>query len=425
MQRLCSIRLFLVFAWAVPACAPVDPDEEDDGDLGDDDGDDESDDGSADGLRLVDLVDTEDGVQRMGVDTVNGIRCVDAAHCAIATRNFSDGGALYVTADGQTLQPVLTSDDLPGSSQFLGIDDTGAGWIARIDRSGPIVLAAGDPISASSWSQVEVGSNESESDFTVLNNQELIRAGTGGDWLYVYSGVVWHAPTGPSPTTAWLGRWAPHRLPTFPPDYDERKAADPTLCDSDPVVGTEPDMTAFGFASADLTIVMYPAGGVNQGATDPPGVCISRDGGATFHQVPFEGMSAEEVGPLAIYCLDNDRCWAFGGIPFDGAPAYVYASTNASTATPIWRRAVPAGEADDHRPRAISFAPDGQHGWLVGDDGLVWTSADGGATWSDVSGTFVALAGMLDWTSVFAVDATRAWIGGASGALVTGALSPP
>jgi hypothetical protein len=422
-RRSTPFLLLLLAACPILACAPVESDDETD-DVGD--GDDQADDGpdddgpGEDGFRLVDLVDTEDGAQRLGVDTVNGIRCTDATHCVFGTRNFGEGGALYVTSDGRTLEPVLTSDDLPGSSQFLAIDDTGNGWIARIDRSGPLVIASDEPTVAANWTQVEVGTNESDSGFTVLNNQELVRAGSGGDWLYVYSGVVWHAASAPGPATAWSGRWSPHRVPPFPADYQARKEADPTLCDSDPSVGIEPDMTAFGFASPDLATVIYPAASVNQLATDPPGVCVSHDGGTTFHQVPFAGMSAGEIGPLAVHCLDANRCWAFGGVQFDSAPAYVYASINASAALPTWTRAAVPSEDDDDSPRAISFAPDGLHGWLVGDDGLAWSTADGGATWNDQRGALTAVAGTLDWTSVFAVDGERVWIGGADGALVTG-----
>ena len=426
--RLDWIVLLLTLG-AVPACLPAesadsgdDPGEDggdsDDGDSGD--GDDGNDGDDEPRFHLVDLVDTDDGVQRLGVDTVNGIRCADATHCAIATRNFGDGGALFVTADGTALEPVMTTRERLGGAQFLGIDDTGQGWIARIDRAGPFVIAAGDPSAAASWSLVAVGASDSGSDFTELNSQELVRAGSGGDWLYVYSGIAWHAATAPGETTAWSGQWSPGRLPPFPADYDARKEADATLCDSDPAVAIEPDMTHLGFASADLGAILFPAGGRNQPGTDPPGVCVSHDRGVTFHQVAFPDLRAGEIGPLAVACLDADRCWAFGGVDFDGGPAYVYRSSDASAAAPTWQRGAVPSQADSDQPRAISFAPDALHGWLVGDDGLIWRTDDGGATWADAAGELAAVAGMVDWTSVFAVAPDRVWLGGADGVLVTG-----
>ena len=388
---------------------------DDGGDGGDDGGDDDGDDGSDDGgegFRVVLLIDTDDGVQRVGVDTVTAIRCLDAGRCAFGTYNFSDGGALFVTADGETLTTVRTTE-----AQFQGIDDTGAGWIARLSQASPFFMAAGDPTVAASWSAVEVGLNESDMDFEVLNSQELVRAGTGGDWLYVYEGAMWRADRAPSATTEWTGLWSPHRVPPFPADWETRKEADPTLCDSDPDNGFLPGLADFGFASADLGFVIYGAGRVSQISSDPPGVCVSRDGGATFHQVPFPGLGDGEGGPYAVVCLDADRCWAYGVEPFSGDPPYVYYSTNASAAAPTWQRAqVPAGDSDT--PRDIGFAPDGLHGWLVGENNLAWETVDGGVTWTDRGPETEALVGEVDLTSAYPLDGERVWLGGSRGVLL-------
>ncbi len=316
-----------------------------------------------------------------------------------------------------TSDEIAESVDLLGEVQFLAIDDTGAGWIARLKLAEPFVIATDDPTAASSWSLVEVGTSEGESDFDVLNNQELVRAGSGGDWLYIYSGVMWHADQAPSSSTAWTGRWAPNRIPTFPANYDELKDGDPTLCDADPVVAISPDMGQLGFASADLGFLIYPAGGVNQLSTDPPGVCVSHDGGGTFHQVPFEGLGEDVVGPFAVHCVDPDRCWAFGGLNFDDAPAYVYYSLDASADAPTWDSAQVPSEVDADHPRALAMAPDGRNGWLVGDRGLVWRTADGGATWTDAGAALTAVAADVDWTTVFALDADHVWLGGDDGIL--------
>jgi hypothetical protein len=208
-------------------------------------------------------------------------------------------------------------------------------------------------------------------------------------------------------------------VPPFPENYGDLKADDPTLCDTDPAPALA-DGSQFGYAGADLGFVMYPAGTLNSGATDPPGLCVSHDGGASFHQVAFDGLEASQTGPVAVSCLDADRCWALGGLEFDSAPAYVYYSTNASATSPMWQRATvpPEGSRED-QPHAIAMAPDGQHGWVVGDRGLAWSTTDGGATWTDAAGELAAAAGADDikWASVY-VDGDQLWIGGDRGMLV-------
>jgi photosystem II stability/assembly factor-like uncharacterized protein len=72
-------------------------------------------------------------------------------------------------------------------------------------------------------------------------------------------------------------------------------------------------------------------------------------------------------------------------------------------------RAVALPVADElHQPRLndVHFA-DALHGWIVGDDGLVLATQDGGQTWvAQVSGTTRALR------AVTAVEAGTAWIAG-------------
>lgn len=410
MTRTLSRSLAIAFpALVVVACGTPLPG-------GDDDGG---------GFRAVTVPDTDDGVTRTGVDTITGIRCDSPDHCAIATRNRDHGGALFVTTDGAALMPVYTSADIEaldtviGHAQFLHVDDTGAGWIARLDIASPLVMAASDPSAAASWSFTDPGTNEGDSDFGVLNNQELVRAADDGTWLYVYSGVMWSATQAPSASTAWTGLWSPQRVPPFPEDFAALKAADATLCDSDPAISVAPDLGQLGYASPDLSLVIYPGGGPNQGATDAPGVCVSRDGGHSFHQVAFAGLDPAQVRPVAVECLDANRCWAIGGVDFDGAPAYVYYSTDASAAAPTWTAATVPSAADRDSPRGIAFAPDGQHGWVVGNRGLVWRSSDGGATWTDASAELAAVAGSdITFESATVIDADHVWLGGDDGTLL-------
>jgi photosystem II stability/assembly factor-like uncharacterized protein len=68
------------------------------------------------------------------------------------------------------------------------------------------------------------------------------------------------------------------------------------------------------------------------------------------------------------------------------------------------------------------FAPDGQHGWLAGQDrnassAVLLATTDGGASWTAVDGVADAVnafhGGKL-YTG-FALDATHIWLGGEGG----------
>lgn len=99
------------------------------------------------------------------------------------------------------------------------------------------------------------------------------------------------------------------------------------------------------------------------------------------------------------------------------AKAYVQRTTDGGR---TWRAvALPSSVAD--RTLALNaafFAPDGQHGWIVGYDfdasaALGLATTDGGATWSVLSGL-----GKSKLYSGFALDATHVWVGGEQGVLL-------
>lgn len=74
---------------------------------------------------------------------------------------------------------------------------------------------------------------------------------------------------------------------------------------------------------------------------------------------------------------------------------------------------------------AAHFLADGMHGWLAGYDAtassaLLLETVDGGSTWRTVPGVAqaVAAAGGDKLYSVFALDPSNIWIGGARGLLM-------
>src|SRR4051795_8710077 len=72
-------------------------------------------------------------------------------------------------------------------------------------------------------------------------------------------------------------------------------------------------------------------------------------------------------------------------------PLFVLAILLAVTAPAFAQPPVPFGDAAIH---AVQFI-DKSEGWAVGDDGVVWHSIDGGATWErQKSGTRASLRGV-------------------------------
>jgi photosystem II stability/assembly factor-like uncharacterized protein len=151
-------------------------------------------------------------------------------------------------------------------------------------------------------------------------------------------------------------------------------------------------------------------------------VCISLDGGHTFHHAEFTGV-ALGAGPVGVTCTSSSHCVAYGGLKSTASSAYVYVSTNASMgATSTWTKATTPTLPDDTQLRAVAFAPDGKTGWLVGstsaNGSLLFTTTDGGATWADDTTTISALTQDNPLHSVYALDATHVWIGGENDTLV-------
>lgn len=121
----------------------------------------------------------------------------------------------------------------------------------------------------------------------------------------------------------------------MPEGFEDLYAADSTLCDSDVSTSEAPVATQNVFVSEDLALAVFPAAGLNELGTAKPGVCISTDRGVTFYDVPFADLADLDIsspGPLAVTCLDNDKCFAYSGLDFQEGSVYVYYTDNAPPA---------------------------------------------------------------------------------------------
>jgi hypothetical protein len=360
-------------------------------------------------------------------DRVTGIYCVDPHTCVVTGDPFGEAGHVY-SSDGMTITGTLVTGDSTyaqmfgtvGTVSFLGVSLVGGKVVARsIDAEAAFVTATTNVTTAASWTGVEGVSNTT--DFG-LNSQ--FGVGTDGThWTLVTAGRIWEATALPGPATAWTNIYSPQATPQIPANIDTMRAADPTLCNTDPSVSISPDLTQAVFVAADDSLIIAPAGAVNQAGDDTAGVCISTDHGHTFHHSAFAGI-AMGAGPVGVTCTSKDHCVAVGGLQSNPGSAYVFVSTNASSgATSTWTMAVTPALPTDTLLRAAAFAPDGMTGWLVGitsaNGPLLFTTIDGGATWADATSTISALAQGNKLHSVYAFDATHVWIGGENDTLLT------
>ena len=360
-------------------------------------------------------------------ERVTGAYCTDAHTCVVTTDPFGEAGHIYAS-DGTTITgTMVTGDDTfaatfntIGTVSFLGVSSVGGKVIARvIDAEEAFVTAPGSSMTtAASWTGVAGASNAT--DFGL--NEQHGWATNGTRWTLLTAGRVWEATSAPGPTTAWTNVFSPQAVPPIPADIDAQRTADPTLCDTDPSVEVSPDLAQAVYVAADGSLIVTPSGAVNQNGDDTAGVCISLDGGHTFHHAEFTGV-ALGAGPVGVHCTSKDHCVAYGGVPNNAGSAYVYVSNNASMgATSTWTTATTPALPEDTELRAVAFAPDAMTGWLVGSTAakgsLLFTTTDGGATWINATSTITSLTGDNPLHSVYAFDATHVWIGGENDTLI-------
>lgn len=363
-----------------------------------------------------------------GGQRVTGIHCSNATTCVVSTDGVGSVGHLYASDGASITETLLTGDTelgalvgVIGEPGFFGFSLVGDRLITRLHTGGDgWVWSTGDFTETSSWHVERVGVVTDAGASFGLNPQ--FGFGTDGTrWTQFRGGLIYGTSDAPGPTAAWRIIWSPRRTPPVPADIVARRAADPTLCDSDPGYSNSPRPVHAGYLSPDLAIALSPAHALNQDSSDPPGVCISTDGAQSFHLVPFPD-AADYEGPTALTCVSHDHCVVMGGQTLsDGSSTYGYVSRDASMgAASTWSRITLPSFGGGTIPKAIFFAPDGAHGWAVGEEerrGFLWATSDGGETWVDLTASIRGLTThRLD--SGFALDASHVFVGGESDTLL-------
>jgi len=361
-------------------------------------------------------------------ERVTGVYCQGPTVCVVTTE-ASEEGHLYAT-DGQAITAtVITSDyDLGeafgvlGTVELMGFARVGDTVFVLVDGAASALLTnTGDVTDPGSWQRSALGLPEGRDSFG--GNQQVGLGTDGSGWTLFLRSMIYTGDDPPGPGAIWYETWAPVPPGERPNDIAQRAREDPTLCVAAPAVGIAPALTQMGYVAPDLSLVVYPAGARNQSGTAEPGVCVSTDGGETFHHVRFAGVEGD-LGPLGVTC-EGDVCAAYGGLQNEPDSTYVYVTHDAgAAAAATWTRATLPSLRDDARFRSADFAPGGQVGWAVGAVGaaapLALVTSDGGLTWSDASPLVRAHSADTRLNTVYVPDEAHVWIGGENGLLLSG-----
>ena len=358
------------------------------------------------------------------LERITGVFCQSSTACVI-TSEYSEEGHLYAS-DGTAITATLITSDYDlgeafgvlGAVDLMGFAQVGDTVYVLIDGAADALLTnTGDVTDPDAWQRSKLGLPEGRDSFG--GNQQIGLGTDGSGWTLFLRSMVYTGDDPPGRGAIWYETWAPVPPGERPNDISQRAREDPTLCIAAPSVGISPTLTQMGYVAPDLSLVVYPAGARNQQGTAEPGVCVSTDGGETFHHVPFEGVEGD-LGPLGVTC-EGEVCAAYGGLQNEPHSVYVFVTHDAGA---TWARATLPSLRDDARFRAADFAPGGVVGWAVGAVGaaapLVLVTTDGGRTWTDASSLVRAHAADVRLHTVYAPDEDHVWIGGENGLLLSG-----
>ncbi|MEJ7729284.1 MAG: YCF48-related protein [Polyangiaceae bacterium] len=371
--------------------------------------------GPGHGWTRLQLLDGTDGLPHAATDLVRSIWCESLDRCLAVTEgaDFDVAGNVYAATHQAVVALLFEGYGIDESVAFLGVAPAAGGVVARINRTEPLVRAAGDFMSASAWSASDAGDLWNQDGLHIA--QMLFQAGESGSCLAV-DGSVLVANQLPGAEAVWVPAWSP---PGIPNNFWSLSYSDDLLCKSGPNVARG----ATGYISDDLRYLAFPAG--NSLDDDNAGACVSSDAGELFRYAPLPEGEVASGGPKGLRCNDTAHCWLIGEDGSNGA-AYVYYSTGViggERGNELgWLRASVV-EGGQRVLEDIAFAPDNLHGFVVGTEapgrGLLIASDDGGKTWSENLVAGLAAFQGVELLSVFALDADDIWVGGSDGLLMS------
>jgi hypothetical protein len=360
-------------------------------------------------------------------ERITAIHCVNAKACVIGTD--ASGPSHIYSSDGKTITGTLVTGDTTfgdkvgtlGTIGFLGFSKLEDRLIAHLNGSASGFLSAkGDITQASSWT-IDLIGTASGINFSLA--QQMGVGVKDGRWVHFMMSAVMESPDTPGKGALWTPAWSPVD-PSYPKNFFELYQKDKSLCIVEPGVGAAPKLTQPAYVAPNLSVILHTSGFYTQRARDrssgEAGVCISTNGGKTFHLIAFKGVRSDD-GPAGVTCISSERCFAYSGIR---DTKFIYATSNVSKGKDsVWAATKLPALRENSVINNIFFAPDGKHGWAVGSiassSPLVFSSDDAGESWKDVSASARAVVPNARLHSGFAVDATHVWLGGEKDVLLT------
>lgn len=337
--------------------------------------------------------------QHIDNDLVSGIMMTSADKGYVVTQgagqSFDDGGAVFAL-NGSVVSLAFSGKNggpsLLGTIDFTGLEQTPTGVVA--------MAYAADVVRADSAGHFAVEKNGN------LGGIEPVigyRETSAGVTLVRDTGVVSTSAQASGPNATFTDVWAPDATQPIPSPLPANE------CQGGPLGAGAPVMRSSTYIGNGL--IAYTAA-----PSFDPQICISKDNGASFYpSLLTVANDASQNAPSGVLFSS-----ATNGITYWGS----------TTATPYIQHTTDGGKtwASVALPAAVAshglelngafFAPDGQHGWVVGFDhdgnhALGLSTSNGGATWAQVTGL-----GDAKLYSGFALDATHVWIGGDRGTLL-------
>ncbi len=340
-------------------------------------------------------------------DAVTAIYYASPSQGLIATAGSESSSGGIFNANATSVTGISFDGSSSNDLEFYGFAKTPTGYYAYTDIEETVV---GDSTGKFS----DLGPNGTQAG----NVSQVIGAYvTATDTVLVTKEAVWQATSVPGASADYSASFAPPPAsPTVPEDFPSTDCQDDPL-PNDPVFI---NMATVAISTDGKTIVYASA----SDADGVPEVCVSTNGGAAF--LPTE-LPGGEVAPsgvvfpnpadpstLIVYSAQTDN---------DAGANFIMRSTNGGTS--FQSVAIPSSVASKSIEFDYAFfAPDGQHGWIIGLDdtndlGLALVTTDGGETWAeDTTGiASVDPANEERLRAGFALDATHVWIGGDHGVL--------
>lgn len=362
---------------------------------------------------LDDESDPKNIVYHSGNTLVTGIHfaSIDDGYVVSAGANqtFSYGGAVFRAKQKEVTEVLFSGNQTAtcalGTTDFIGIEPTPGGYMAK--------AFACDLVSSKDGGATFGVERAGAGNAFGLEDTLALRYLKSGALMVRETGVISRTSSSPGPTAVWTDTWAPGAVPPIPNPVPADQ------CQSGPESQGVPSIDQAAYVSPNGQLIAYTSS-----PDHDPQICISNDGGESFYPKVLAGV-AEDVlfaPPTGVVFTTPMNGITFYANSLYAGLGYVFHTTDGGESWSKVELPVDVANKRIELQRAF-FAPDGDHGWLVGFDydssvALLLKTSDGGASWQMSGGDLaakVAESGGGKLSTGFALDANHIWVGGDDG----------